>query len=153
MDGVMSTWPWEGLGHVHRHCISSISLAVVLSTSGGIGTFPRSKSFANCVDAQYPTSWRREDVVTGALWARSNLLSVTRWISAFIAPASTMLTTAFPSICCTRLVVPVRGSPITRLIFLHPSCCSSFLMISFILAHFALLLRSETSSYLLLRCT
>jgi hypothetical protein len=92
-------------------------------------------------------------VVTGALWARSNLLSVIRWISAFIAPALTMLTTAFPSICCTRLVVPVRGSPVTQLIFLHPSRCSSLLMISFILAHFALSLRSEAMSYLLLRCT
>ncbi len=66
----MLTLPCKGLSNTHSHCISAISSAVVAPKSAGIGTVPWSYSFTNCIDAQNPTDFRKDNNCIGALLAR-----------------------------------------------------------------------------------
>ncbi len=91
--------------------------------------------------------------MAGALHARSNLFSVTTCISLVIADASRIPMTLLPSICCKRLVAPIRGSPVAWFIHLHSSRCSSGLMMSMIFAHLVGSLRLDASLYLFGRCS
>ncbi len=95
----------------------------------------------------------REEEAAGALCARLNLFSATVWISLFMADASKMSTIVMPSICWTRLVAPVQGSPVPCFILLHSPRCSSHFIMSMILVHMTGSLRLDASSYLFQRCS
>jgi hypothetical protein len=71
-----------------------------------------------------PSSCQSDKCWIGALFANSNLFSMTLCISAFMALALSILITFSHSLRCTRFVAPVRGSPLALFILRHSSRCS-----------------------------